>query len=122
LEPEKTVANPDLKAQFAGLDGKINRWEVVPADTSQGFAAIDTVRFDRSHGQRSSDVAHFFLVYVDSAAEQNAKLVLGSDDGCQVWVNGQQVHKNNASRGLTPAEDQIDAKFKQGRNVVVVKV
>ncbi|MBI3465628.1 MAG: c-type cytochrome [Planctomycetes bacterium] len=122
LEPEKLVAAPDLKAEYAGLDGKKNRWEVVASETTAGFPAIDSVKYDQARGLRGNLVAHYFLVYAESASDQEVGLLLGSDDGCKVWVNGQEVHKNNVTRAIGFAQDRVRAKLKTGRNVIVIKV
>jgi len=57
-----------------------------------------------------------------SPIEQNARLDIGSDDGIKVWVNGQLVHANNASRPLIPGEDKVLTPLKQGINTIFVKV
>ena len=56
------------------------------------------------------------------AADQQVEFHLGSDDGCKVWVNGKQVHKNNVTRALGFGQDKFNAQLEAGRNVVVVKV
>jgi putative heme-binding domain-containing protein len=121
LEPEKSLAAPDLKAEYAGLNGK-NRWELIAADTTAGFPAVDSVKYDQSRGLRAHSVAHYFLVYTDSAADQDVGLLIGSDDGCMVWLNGEPVHKHNVTRAIGFAQDRVRAKLKSGRNVIVIKV
>ena len=53
---------------------------------------------------------------------QKATLQLGSDDGVKVWLNGKQVHANNAARGVTPDEDKIPVSLQQGVNELLLKV
>jgi len=49
-------------------------------------------------------------------------LLLGSDDGIKVWLNGKLVHSNNTLRGMSPAQDIVQVNLKAGWNSVLVKV
>jgi hypothetical protein len=44
-----------------------------------------------------------------SEAEGKVQILLGSDDGASVWINGEQVHHNPVYRGLTLDEDMFEA-------------
>jgi putative heme-binding domain-containing protein len=120
--PEESLANPNLNAEFPTLDAKKVRWELVTSESSAGFPAIDTVRFDRTRGFRANSVSHYFLAYAESPSEQDATLLIGSDDGCKVWINGQQVHRNEVTRALGFGQDRVPVRFKAGRNVILIKV
>jgi putative heme-binding domain-containing protein len=120
--PEKSLANPDLNVEFQTFGGKKIRWEVVAADSSDGFPAVDTVKYDAARGFRTTAVSHYLHVYVESPSEQAVTLLIGSDDGCKVWVNGDLVHRNPVTRALGFAQDRVSAQLKTGRNVIVIKV
>lgn len=49
-------------------------------------------------------------------------LHIGSDDGVKVWVNGKQVHANNAGRPLNPGQDKANVTLEKGQNPVLVKI
>lgn len=49
-------------------------------------------------------------------------LLLGSDDGVEVWLNGASVHRLNRARGLTLDEDRIPIRLKEGWNRLLIKV
>ncbi len=68
------------------------------------------------------NVAAYVGTLFASDIEQKAVLEVGSDDGVKVWVNGEVVHTNNASRGVTPGEDKIAVTLKEGMNSVMLKV
>ncbi len=53
---------------------------------------------------------------------QPVALALGSDDGIKLWVNGELVHANNATRGLTPGQDHAKANLRQGWNDFLAKI
>jgi hypothetical protein len=57
-----------------------------------------------------------------SEAEEKVQILLGSDDGASVWINGEQVHHNPVYRPLTLDEDMFEADFLAGANRCLVKV
>ena len=57
-----------------------------------------------------------------SEAEGKVQILLGSDDGASVWINGEQVHHNPVDRPLIPDEDMFEADFLAGANRCLVKV
>ena len=65
-------------------------------------------------------------VYVTAEAwvdtETPVRIELGSDDGVKVWLNDTVVHENNAARGLTRAEDKLDAVLNPGWNRLLLKI
>jgi len=121
-EVEASLGDVDRTGEYEGLDGATIRWEPIAADNSQGFLAVDTVKYCDARGLRSNAVVHYFLVYADSAAQQPAELLVGSDDGCKVWVNGRAVHEHNVHRAIGYGQDRVKTKLQQGRNTIVVRV
>ena len=122
LAPEKDLIAPKLNATYKGIDGSQLRWDTTTADGSLRYWGIDSVRYDESHGYRGTNVTHYLLIYADSAADQDVILLVGADDGCKVWINGQQIHRNPVSRGLAVSQDQVPARLQEGRNAIVVKI
>lgn len=66
--------------------------------------------------------AAYLKTQLASDKEQDAVLEFGSDDGVKVWLNGQVVHANNATRPCSPGQDKVNVKLKQGDNTLLVKV
>lgn len=65
----------------------------------------------------------YALTVLESPEAQAAELRIGSDDGCQVWLNGEQVHENiEVARGCTPDQDRFAIRLRAGRNVLLVKI
>ncbi|MCZ7648978.1 MAG: hypothetical protein M5U26_27605 [Planctomycetota bacterium] len=121
-------------------DEKAGAWETVAKDGRPDFAAT------YKDGER--DVAWRTLfkpadfgpidlakalspnvnAYVYAAAlvkvekEVAGRLLLGSDDGIVVWIDGQEVHRHEIERGLTPDEDKVQVALKAGEHLVVVRV
>ncbi len=50
------------------------------------------------------------------------ELLVGSDDGVRLWLNGKLIHSNKISRGLNQGSDKVRGEFKLGDNEIVAKV
>jgi hypothetical protein len=105
----------DLSREYGGRDGPV-KWRRVRASRD---GRIDLVR-ELGAGSPAS-VTYLFTV-VESPREQDVELLIGSDDGVKVWVNAKSVHANHTHRALEPEADLAHARFRQGRNEVLVKV
>ncbi len=49
-------------------------------------------------------------------------MLVSSDDGVKVWLNGRLVHSNKVSRGVDTGSDAVKAEFKAGDNELVLKI
>lgn len=78
------------------------------------------VEMDKIFG--GNDRAAYLKTQLALAKAQDAILELGSDDGIKVWLNGQIVHANNATRPCSPGQDKVTVKLKQGVNTLLIKV
>jgi hypothetical protein len=52
----------------------------------------------------------------------DAILLMGSDDGIKVWLNGAIVHNNNIDRGQVVDQDMAPIKLKKGENELLLKI
>ena len=78
--------------------------------------------FDRVASLKGDNRALYLRTNLFSPSSQRAKMEMGSDDGIKVWLNGEVVHANNATRGLDPTSDQAAVNLKKGWNPLLVKV
>jgi hypothetical protein len=98
------------------VDGKILTWTA--HQTSDYF-----IDFLKSFGaQRGEDAAGYAIAYVTADDEMKAKLSIGSNDQCKVWLNGKQVIKFSETRTLDKDTDSADVTLVKGQNVLVFKV
>ena len=58
----------------------------------------------------------------NSPRKQETTMLVGSDDGVKVWLNGEVVHYNPVTRGAGDYQDAFPVTFKQGANVLLVAV
>ena len=119
----KAIANElDYKASFKGVDNKDIKWELLKTADIGGHQGIDIVDLCQKRGFGTENLVMYFATTVQSPDEQKARLLLGSDDGIAVWLNGKPVHKNATTRALTFGEDTVDVQLKKGSNALLLKV
>ncbi|MEN6333795.1 MAG: DUF1080 domain-containing protein, partial [Phycisphaerales bacterium] len=70
----------------------------------------------------TQDAVAYLRAKLWSPQAQKATLALGTDDGVKVWLNGKQVHANNAARGMAIDQDKIPVSLQQGVNELLLKV
>jgi len=87
-------------------------------DPSNGGYGVD---FIAELGQAVDSVAYAYRE-VESASSGEALLMLGSDDGVKLWVNGELVLANHVTRALRKGEDSVVVPLVKGRNRILVKV
>jgi putative membrane-bound dehydrogenase-like protein len=112
FEPEKKI---DLKAGYAGKHGTV-RWRAVKP--GQG-GYVDLMAF---FAPRSSQIVSYLTCDVVSPVEQEASILLGTDDGAKLWVNGRLVHTVRATRAALPEQDTVRVKLKKGVNTILLKI
>ena len=59
---------------------------------------------------------------LNSPRKQETTMLVGSDDGVKVWLNGEVVHYNPTTRGAGDYQDAFPVTLKQGTNVLLVAV
>jgi putative membrane-bound dehydrogenase-like protein len=110
--PEKAI---DLKGVYAGKGGKV-RWTTVKPGAG-GY--VDLRAF---FAGRSDNIASYLTREVESPAAQEATVLLGTDDGAKLWVNGKQVFSTRAHRAALPEQDRVKVRLHKGVNRIVLKI
>src|SRR5262249_51918299 len=110
--PEKKV---DLSATYAGKKGKV-AWRAVKPGAG-GYVDLRAVFSPRSDG-----IVSYLTREVDSPVEQEATVLLGTDEGVKLWVNGALVHTSRAAREAAPEQDAVKVKLKKGVNTLLLKL
>ncbi len=84
----------------------------------------DQIDFHKVFGGNDQNSVAYAVTVIDSPRDvRNATLLLGSDDGAVVWLNGKKIWTIARIRGVNPDEDSIPGlTIKQGRNILVIKV
>jgi putative membrane-bound dehydrogenase-like protein len=110
--PEKGI---DLKATYDGKSGKV-LWRTIQAGAGNYF---DLRAF---HGTASPQSVSYLYRRIESPADQEATILLGTDDGCKLWVNDQLVFTSHATRPAAPEQDAVKVKLRKGTNKVLLKI
>lgn len=111
-QPEK---DNGLGQSYRGKDGASLEWKTAKAEPS-GYMRMENRITPNERG------IVYGLVYVHSQDDRKALMLLGSDDGVRVWINGKLVHTNPAYRGAYPDQDHIPVSLKKGWNTLMIKV
>lgn len=59
---------------------------------------------------------------MDLPEAHKAILSFRSDDGIEVWLNGEKIHSKHAFRGLNHDWEEVPANLRKGNNVLLVKI
>jgi hypothetical protein len=105
-----------LDKSFPADDAKFAGWRSVKPD-AKGYIDLAALHADKSPHSLS-----YLKLTVESPAAQEATLLLGTDDGCRVFVNGEKLFGHERHQAATPGRDSIPVKLKAGANVIVLKV
>lgn len=98
------------------VGGKIVTWRAHQT-------ASQMIDFRESFGaERGEDAAGYAVAYVIAEAEVRARLSIGSNDQCKVWLNGKPVLKFAETRTFEKDTDSADVTLMKGRNVLIFKV
>ena len=49
-------------------------------------------------------------------------MLLGTDDGAILWVNGKEVFRHEKAVAAAPAQDKVAVKLVKGKNTVMLKI
>jgi hypothetical protein len=75
------------------------------------------------HNLPAAENANVYLYRtITSQVEAPVTLSFGSDDGIQVWLNGDQVHANRTQRGPAADQDQVAVNLNAGTNTLLVRI
>jgi HEAT repeat protein len=100
------VFSPEEKGESAD-------WQSLPPNDHVNLAAVFP-------GQENC-VAYLKTRIISPTATTGA-ILLGSDDGIKVWLNGEVVHSNNVDRGEVPDQDVAPIRLRQGANDLLFKI
>ena len=121
-EAEAAAGAIDFSKKHKGVGNVEHAWRTVQTTSQNGVSVVNLRQLADQWKQPADRVVYYFAVNLQSNAEQDATLSLGSDDGLQVWLNGQKVHDHAVSRALTPGQDKVTVKLKAGKNLLLLKL
>ncbi|MDI6783032.1 MAG: DUF2961 domain-containing protein [bacterium] len=110
--PEQEIK---FKKTYPGKKGLVTKWQEVETNPN---GVLDFIPL---WSEKEMTVA-YALTYVYSSVARDARLLIGSDDGVKVWVNGKVVHQIICERSALPDMDSVPVQLKAGWNKILLKV
>lgn len=107
-------SNPKVGDIFVTANGDTLTWKRY--QTNQNIIDLHNVV-----GKYQNATAYAFCT-MKSNIEGKSRILLGSEDGVAVWINGQRVHNNPAPRFLFLDHESFEVDLKEGTNRCLVKV
>ena len=127
------VRNDEPKKHFdvKGHEGALSREDVfdVAFRGKRGDALWTTVRTAEAGGyldlrslmSDKEDASAFAHAAFSSGSAGPSELVIGGDDSIAVWLNGEEVHRREATRPWKADGDRVAVSLKAGPNALLVK-
>lgn len=112
--PEQS-AEIDLNAKYPGKSGEV-RWQTVKPD-EKGY--VDLQAFYKG---QSDNIVSYLYGEIESSADQEALVLVGTDDAAKLWLNGKPVYENRVHRAATPEQESVKVSLKKGRNRLLLKI
>ncbi len=107
--------DPSKPAAAAGTESRMLNWQPAPLN------AVGFVDFGSFFGH-ADHISAYALLRVWSPREQPAAVLLGSDDGIRLWLNGAKIHEHLVSRPAVLDEDAAQAHLQPGWNTFLARV
>ena len=100
-------------------DGKVVKWQPYQStDTTVNFFSVEFLKLE----PQQSSILCYAACWVDSDADKDVELRIGSDDGYKLWVNHKLVSEQNVYRSMEMDQETHKVKLNKGRNLILVKV
>ncbi len=72
---------------------------------------------------QQNDCFTYALTRLESPSEQAAELLIGSDDGVVVWLNGQRLLDHlDVNRGVAIDQERVPVQLRAGTNLLLLKI
>ena len=108
-------ADPRVQdGQVEAFEGGSNTWFLYTSDKFE--VDLDVAISDKPL------VVGYGYCEIESPNDQVWILALGSNDGCRVWLNGEQIWDYTEGRTVTADDDLIAVTLHKGRNTLLLKV
>jgi hypothetical protein len=100
---------------YKAIDGKTYR-----------FSKYNSPHLDRvdlnEYFSRQFKVFAYAYCRLESPVDQKVIAAVGSNDGMEIFLNGERIYEKHISRNLVPDEDKVELDLKAGYNHILLKV
>ena len=70
----------------------------------------------------SNEIVSYLYRDVESPADQDATIALGTDDGAKLWLNDKLVFTTRAHLAAVPEHDLVKVRLQKGKNRLLLKI
>jgi tetratricopeptide (TPR) repeat protein len=146
------VAEADGQRRIVGMPAESTWLVIGPFDNKDGFRKKfppeKKIELDRAYKEKSRELTWqpandgmedgfinlkeiykpynwsvaYGLIDVESPEEKEVQFRFGTDDGCKVWLNDQQIWGFNQGGPAILDDNKVNVKLNQGRNKILIKV
>ncbi len=123
----QTVFKVD-EAKKIGMTGYVNEWgrsEDLPLTVvwrAERFPQPERILADKLFPPIEDRFAFYAACYIESPADREIKVRLGSDDDHKVWLNGALLGQSATSQAIKPDSFIYRARLRAGLNLLLLKV
>lgn len=110
----ETNAMPDLTKSFRTMNGTSASWRPAP-ERKDGRVVLSSL-YGTQH------CLAYALTCIRSEQEQKVRFGIGSDDGVEMWINGNKVHSNDTMRSYTAESDTVETILPKGISTILMKI
>ena len=101
----------DLAAKIEGKS-----WSLVRPE-SGGY--IDLAKL---HGEKANNSVSFAYKVIESPDAADATVLLGTDDGATLYLNGKEIFTHKETRAASPEQNTVKVKLQKGKNEILLKI
>ena len=101
----------DLAAKIEGKS-----WTLVRPE-SGGYTDLAKL-----HGDKANNTVSFAYKAIESPDAADATVLLGTDDGATLYVNGKEIFTHKETRAASPEQNTVKVKLQKGKNEILLKI
>jgi len=95
------------------------QWRSLPLDLLAPYPAYLDIAKALNGG---SEKVAYLRTEIVSERNQAVRFGICSDDGVKAWLNGELIHANNVTRGISSQPDVVESSLTKGANTLMLKI
>jgi hypothetical protein len=100
-------------------DGKMLKWQqYISTSPEINFFSVDFLKLEPSQ----ENILVYAACWVESDADKDVEVRVGSDDGYKLWINRKQIAEENVYRSMEMDQETYKVKLNKGKNFIMIKV
>jgi hypothetical protein len=100
-------------------DGTVVKWQQYNSTyTEISFFAIEHLKLEPA----AEDILCYCACWIESDADKDVEIRVGSDDGYKLWLNHKQIAEVHEYRSAEMDQETHKVKLNKGMNLVIIKV